>query len=83
MQKGYCAVCGTVKTKFMKSGTGIFNKVVNKLPFELHLPGHNFTGPGTRLDKRLNPDMTPKIGVNLLIESIQPLITTTYAMQKI
>jgi len=33
--------------------------VVNKLPFEVHLPGHNFTGPGTRLDKWLNPDMTP------------------------
>jgi len=60
MQRGYCAVCGKVKTKFVKSGTGIFNKIVNKLPFELPLPGHNFTGPGTRLDKRLNPDLTPK-----------------------
>ena len=38
----------------------MFNIAVNKLPFELHLPGHNFTGPGTRLDKRLNPDRTPK-----------------------
>jgi len=24
------------------------------------LPGHNFTGPGTRLDRRLNSDGTPK-----------------------
>lgn len=32
-----------------------------KLPWakysgEMHLPGHSFTGPGTRLDLRLNPD---------------------------
>ena len=26
----------------------------------MHLPGHNFTGPGTILYKRLNPDETPK-----------------------
>ena len=26
----------------------------------MYLPGHNFTGPSTKLDKRLNPDMTPK-----------------------
>ena len=33
---------------------------MNKLPFEMHLPGHNFTGAGTKLNKRLNPDGTPK-----------------------
>ena len=26
----------------------------------MHLPGHNFTGPGSKLYKRLNPDGTPK-----------------------
>ena len=26
----------------------------------MHLPGHNFTGPGTKLKKRLNQDLTPK-----------------------
>ena len=26
----------------------------------MHMPGHNFTGPGTKLNKRLNEDMTPK-----------------------
>ena len=31
----------------------------NKLPFEMHLPGHNFTGPRPNLYKRLNPDGTP------------------------
>ena len=33
---------------------------MNKLPFEMHLPAHNFTDPGTKLDKRLNSDGTPK-----------------------
>ena len=27
----------------------------------MHLPGHNFTGPGTKLCKRLNTDGTPKV----------------------
>ena len=52
-----------IKTKFIKSnatGGSFLNPLVNKLPFEMHLPGHNFTGPGTKLDKRLNPDGTPK-----------------------
>ena len=26
----------------------------------MHLPGHNFTGPGTKLKKRLNPDLILK-----------------------
>jgi len=65
MQRGICALCGKIKTEFVKSGSGgeagsLFNKAVNNLPFELHLPGHNFTGPGTKLNKRLNPDLTPK-----------------------
>jgi len=30
-----------------------------KFPGEMHLPGHQFTGPGTRLDLRLLPDGTP------------------------
>ena len=32
----------------------------SKYPGEKHLFGHNFTGPGTRLDLRLNSDGTPK-----------------------
>nr|WP_129335181.1 hypothetical protein [Enterobacter cloacae complex sp. 2DZ2F20B] len=34
-------------------GRGIVNSVINKLPFELHIPGYNFCGPGTKLEKRL------------------------------
>ena|ERR1700733_4589518 len=72
MQRGICVECGSVKTQFVKVNTGgdlvnTLNAVTKdiklpwaKFPGELHLPGHSFTGPGTRLDLRLNPDGTPK-----------------------
>ena len=74
MLRGVCVVCGTTKTQFVKgtpsSGgdlVGSLNSVTSniklpwaKFPGEMHLPGHSFTGPGTRLDLRLNPDGTPK-----------------------
>ena len=50
------------KTQFIKrdaTGGSFLNTLLNKLPFEIHLPGHNFTGPETKLYKRLNPDGTP------------------------
>lgn len=34
-------------------GEGIVNETINRLPFELHLPGYQFCGPGTNLHKRL------------------------------
>lgn len=37
----------------LNEGSGIFNKILNSLPFELHVPSYNFLGPGTRLDERL------------------------------
>ena len=71
MKRGKCVVCGKIKTQFVRqkvedvssptpSGGSILNKVLNNLPFELHLPGHNFTGPGTKLNKRHNSDLKPK-----------------------
>lgn len=36
----------------MKGG-GLLNTIINNLPVELHLPGYNYCGPGTRLHKRL------------------------------
>ena len=62
MRRGQCVTCGKTKTQFIKTDatSGSFlNTLVNKLPFEMHFPGHNFTGPGTKLYKRLNPDGTP------------------------
>ena len=63
MRRSHCVTCGKTKTQFVKRAVtrGRFlNTLVNKLPFEMHLPGHNFTGPGTKLYKRLNSDGTPK-----------------------
>jgi len=36
-----------------KHGGGLVDKLINKLPFEAHIPGYNFCGPGTKLQKRL------------------------------
>ena len=51
------------KNQFVKrvaTGGSFLNTLVNKLPFDMHLRGHNFTGPLTKLYKRLNTDGTPK-----------------------
>ena len=56
MRRGQCVACGQIKTQFIKKGTAggsFLNSLVNKLPFEIHLPGHNFTGPGTKLNKKI------------------------------
>ena len=37
----------------MPSGCGLLNRLINALPFELHIPGYQFCGPGTHLKKRL------------------------------
>ena len=62
MKRGTCVICGRTKTQFIKAqkGGSLLNKFINNLPVEMHLPGHNFTGPGSKLKKRLNPDLTPK-----------------------
>ena len=39
--------------KKKKTGSGLVNGIINRLPFELHVPGYQFCGPGTRLLKRL------------------------------
>lgn len=35
------------------TGKGLINSIINKLPVELHIPGYNYCGPGTKLAKRL------------------------------
>ena len=52
-----------IKTQFIKrdaTGGSFLNTLMNKLPFEMHLLEHYFTGPGTKLYKRMNSDGTPK-----------------------
>ncbi|KAJ8933513.1 hypothetical protein NQ314_013963 [Rhamnusium bicolor] len=36
-----------------KNGSGLLNKLIDKLSVELHIPGYNFCGPGTKLNKRI------------------------------
>ncbi len=39
--------------KTSKRGSGLLNKIINKLPFKLHLPSYSYCGPGTKLEARL------------------------------
>ena len=63
MRRSQCVTCGKIKCQFVRKDVGgrcFLNSLVNKLPFEMHLPGHKFTGPVIKQKKRLNPDGTPK-----------------------
>jgi hypothetical protein len=45
-----------------KKGDGVLNTLINKLPFELHIPGYQYCGPGTKLAKRIargDPGINP------------------------
>ena len=45
-----------------KTGGGLFNRAINALPIELHIPGYQYCGPGTRLRERLargDPGVNP------------------------
>lgn len=41
-----------INRKKVKKGYGLIDYIVNKLP-EIHIPGYQYCGPGTDLDKRL------------------------------
>lgn len=41
------------KNSNIRRGKGLLNTAINKLPFELHIPGYRYCGPGTKLAKRL------------------------------
>ncbi len=43
-----------------KTGTGFLNMLINKTPIELHAPGYQFLGPGTKLEERLSKGVEPK-----------------------
>lgn len=46
----------------MKRGKGLINKIIDNLPVELHVPGYQYCGPGTKLAKRLargDPGINP------------------------
>ena len=72
--RGMCVKCGLKKSRFIRDKVQKGRDFVNslnaftgrvKLPWErfsgeMHLPGNNFTGPGTKLNNRLKVDGTPK-----------------------
>lgn len=48
--------------KRARKGCGLLDKIVNKLPIELHVPGYQYCGPGTKLSKRIargDPGINP------------------------
>lgn len=50
------------RSRYIK-GAGLLNKIIDKLPFEAHIPGYKFCGPGTKLAERLARGDQP---INLL-----------------
>lgn len=44
----------SIRRKSSKKGCGFLNTLINKLPLELHIPGYNYCGPGTKLQRRLD-----------------------------
>ena len=69
---GYASQNGVVKrvtlvTMSRDFTDGDFIETLNTcFPFEKHLPGVRYAGPGTRLSKRLYPDSTPRPGSELV-----------------
>lgn len=46
-----------------KTGAGLIDSIINKLPVEMHVPGYRFCGPGTKLEKRIRKGQS---GINKL-----------------
>ena len=38
----------------MMKGSNIIDNIIDKLPFELHVPFHSYCGPIPKLQKRIN-----------------------------
>lgn len=55
----------SLKKRTKKTGRGFINQMVDRLPFEMHIPGYNYCGPGTKLSKRLAKG---EAGINKLDE---------------
>ena len=53
----------SISQRKIVGGKGLLNTLINKLPFELHLPGYQYCGPGTKLQNRL---ARGDQGINLL-----------------
>lgn len=49
-----------------RAGRGLINKLINSLPFEFHIKGYRYCGPGTKLQERL---ARKESGINPLDEA--------------
>ena len=48
--------------RIQRRGKGLVNSIINKLPVELHIPGYQYCGLGTKLKERLvrgDPGINP------------------------
>ena len=62
MVQGTCVVCNTKKSKFIiLEGGKLVDDIIDKMP-EMHLPNHNYTGPFTKLSKKLDKNDKPLPG---------------------
>ena len=56
----------TQKKHNKKIGKGLINSFIENVPFELHVPGYRYLGPGTKLEKKLAANVP---GINKLDEA--------------
>lgn len=61
----------------MKRGRGIVNKLIDNLPFELHLPNTDFCGPGTRYKERVAANQTGRNPLDRLCRQHDSIYHTT------
>ena len=59
-------------------GCGLLNNLINKTPFEIHIPNYSYCGPGTKLEERLRRGDK---GINELDEACK-VHDITYAQNK-
>jgi hypothetical protein len=50
-------------------GGAFLNNLIEKLPYELHLPSYSYCGPGTHLKKRLEANIPPKNKLDSLCQT--------------
>lgn len=66
-----------------KIGSGIINSLINKLPFEAHIPGYQYCGPGTNLKKRLKRGDSGINGLDTACKSHDIAYSTQKSLQDI
>lgn len=55
-----CVRCRVKKSELTEESGGLVNGFINSPHFEMHYAGQSFLRPGTKLNIRLNEDLTSK-----------------------